>query len=103
MNSESVNNHCAVIGNPIGHSLSPQIHQVFASQFSMPLSYDRIQATEEDFDAIVGQFFKSGGTGLNITTPFKERAFALCDQTCSMSKAAQSCNTLYMSAGKLVP
>ena len=95
-------NYCAVIGNPISHSLSPQIHQAFAAQFSMPLRYERLQATKETFAATVQQFFATGGMGLNVTTPFKEMAFVLCDETCSMSQAAHSCNTLYQQDGKLV-
>ena len=95
-------NYCAVIGNPISHSLSPQIHQAFASQFSMPLRYERLQATDSTFVNTVNQFFASGGKGLNVTSPFKELAFDLCDQTCAMSRAAHSCNTLYQQDGKLV-
>lgn len=102
MTSETVTNYCAVVGNPIGHSLSPQIHQTFASQFSMPLRYERIQATETTFVEIVDRFFATGGTGLNITSPFKEMAFELCDETCAMSQAANSCNTLYRHDGKLM-
>ena len=102
MSTETLLNRCAVIGNPIAHSLSPQIHQQFAVKFDMTIDYQRIVATEDNFTEIVQRFFAAGGRGLNITAPFKQRAFSLCDHTCSMSEAAQSCNTLYMSEGKLV-
>ena len=102
MSNESKPNRCAVIGNPIGHSLSPEIHGSFAQQFAMSLQYDKLLATEENFNQIVKDFFAAEGTGLNITTPFKEMAFDLCESTCDLSRVAKSCNTLYMSNGQLV-
>ncbi len=95
-------NYCAVIGNPIAHSLSPLIHQEFAAQSHMPLIYERLQATEETFAETVREFFAAGGRGLNVTSPFKQMAFMLCDETSPMSQAAQSCNTLYQKDGKIV-
>ena len=94
-------NKCAVIGNPIAHSLSPVIHQHFASQFDMSLEYERIEATEENFNDIVTNFFANGGHGMNVTSPFKEMAFQLADERSEMSEKAISCNTLYMVDGKL--
>ena len=102
MSKVSEANRCAVIGNPIGHSLSPEIHNNFAQQFDLSLQYDKQLATEENFNQIVNDFFTGGGTGLNITTPFKEMAFELCESTCALSRVAKSCNTLYLSEGKLL-
>jgi len=100
MNSQS-HNSCAVMGNPIEQSKSPQIHTQFAEQFGMDLDYRRILASDENFESLVREFFEQDGRGLNITAPFKERAFALADVVCPQSEQSRSCNTLYMSDGKL--
>lgn len=82
----------AVIGNPIGHSRSPQIHAAFAAQSGQDLSYERILG--EDFRTDVLNFFKSGGKGLNVTLPFKEEAFALVDEASPAAQSARAVNTL---------
>lgn len=92
---------CAVVGNPVAHSLSPLIHQQFASQAGMQLVYDKIQGDDSAFESQVMDFFDRGGRGLNITLPFKLRAFAMAavpGERCSQAKAA---NTLWLHAGQL--
>jgi shikimate dehydrogenase len=93
--------HCAVMGNPIEHSLSPIIHQKYAEQTGIALRYDKIHVPCDEFEAAVATFFSQGGTGLNITMPFKERAFNMakvCTQRC---QRARSANTLWMHDGIL--
>lgn len=102
MSMDLEHNLCAVIGNPIAHSLSPEIHANFAQQFDMSLRYDKLLATDETFSQVVKDFFAAGGRGLNITTPFKEKAFQMCASTCQLSRRAKSCNTLYIDEGQLV-
>ena len=63
----------AVVGNPIAHSKSPQIHTYFAKQTQQDLEYHKIFS--EDFKKTATDFFAKGGKGLNITVPFKNNAF----------------------------
>jgi len=91
----------AVIGNPIAHSRSPEIHQAFGQQTGIALSYERILAPLDDFADVVKDFFAQGGDGLNITIPFKEEAFALCDTLTERAQAARAVNTLWMQNGQL--
>ena len=60
-----------VAGNPIAHSRSPQIHQAFADQFGLKLSYERALVGVGEFASFAGEFFASGGHGMNVTVPFK--------------------------------
>ena len=92
---------CAVIGNPIAHSRSPDIHATFAQARGINLQYDRILAEAGNFAAIVTQFFADGGRGLNITLPYKETAYRLCDRTTPYAAAAEAVNTLWMENGQL--
>jgi shikimate dehydrogenase len=39
-----------VVGNPIAHSRSPEIHQRFAKQARQQLSYERIEAPLDGFE-----------------------------------------------------
>jgi shikimate dehydrogenase len=84
----------AVIGNPIEHSKSPQIHAAFAAQTGQDLTYDRLLGDIEDFEGEVKDFFASGGRGLNVTVPFKERAFRLVDELSPRAESAEAVNTI---------
>jgi shikimate dehydrogenase len=88
----------AVIGHPIAHSRSPDIHAAFAKQLGIELQYKRIDAQPSEFEAIVADFFNSGGQGLNVTVPFKERAWELARTHLSeRAKLAGAVNTLWAS------
>jgi shikimate dehydrogenase len=84
----------AVIGQPIEHSRSPFIHAHFAKATGEVLTYDRIEASPEDFADIVRTFFADGGGGLNVTVPHKETAAALCDELSERAALAGAVNTL---------
>ena len=93
MNNEAY--RCAVIGKPIAHSKSPEIHAEFARKAGINLTYDKIEAQdEEDFKRIVNNFFTSGGRGLNITVPYKELAYKIADKSSPYAEMAKAANTL---------
>ncbi len=84
----------AVIGNPIEHSKSPDIHAAFAVQTGEDLTYVRLLGDLEDFENDVQSFFAAGGGGLNVTVPFKERAWKLADELSGRAGLAGAANTL---------
>lgn len=86
----------AVIGNPIAHSRSPDIHARFAAQTGIALDYTRILAPLDGFADAVQAFFADGGQGLNVTVPFKLEALALArDDLTERARAAGAVNTLW--------
>ncbi|GHC48609.1 shikimate dehydrogenase (NADP(+)) [Alcaligenes pakistanensis] len=90
-----------VIGHPIEHSRSPQIHTQFASQFDLALSYERILAPLDGFAATVDEFFRQG-SGLNVTLPFKEQAYDLASPRLSRrAHMAGAVNTLWLQDGQI--
>ena len=91
----------AVIGNPIEQSRSPELHHAFAAKTGVDLNYKKILAPLDGFSAAVEDFFAQGGAGMNVTVPFKEQAFALCDQLTERARIAKAVNTLWMQDGKL--
>lgn len=84
----------AVIGKPVAHSLSPVIHQQFASQFDINLEYTKIHAEPAEFDQSIREFRENGGCGLNVTLPYKKNAFDLSEQLSKTALMAKSVNTL---------
>ena len=84
----------AVMGNPIGHSKSPMIHSLFASQTGQALSYEALLVPLEEFETSVKQFFDEGGEGLNVTVPFKQRAWTLSVHRSDTADRAGAVNTL---------
>ena len=87
--------HYAVIGNPIEHSKSPDIHLLFADQTGEQLNYEKILADENKFSQTVTEYFSSGGKGLNVTVPFKNDACEFVDELTDYAKNAGAVNTIY--------
>lgn len=92
----------AVIGNPVAHSQSPQIHAEFARQTGQDMTYDRLLAPLDGFAATARQFFSEGGQGLNVTVPFKHEAWKLVDRHDNSARDADAVNTIKLEGGKLV-
>lgn len=91
----------AVIGNPIGHSKSPMIHQAFARQFGKHISYEQVLAPLNGFADIISRLQAEGYRGANVTVPFKFEAFEICDVLTERAKSAGAVNTLSFSAHQL--
>ena len=87
-----------VFGNPIGHSKSPAIHARFARQTGEDIAYDARLAPLDGFAAAVRDFIALGGRGANVTVPFKEEAFRLCDRHTPRALQAGAVNTLIFDA-----
>ena len=91
-------NQYAVMGNPVAHSRSPIIHQMFGQQCNLQLDYTRIQVDVGGFEQAVSHFAAHDGAGLNITVPFKVDAWNLCrrepNQLSERAYVAESVNTL---------
>lgn len=84
----------AVIGNPIAHSKSPEIHALFASQTGQRILYERMLAPLDGFAAVLHAFIGQGGKGANVTVPFKLEACSLATELTERAKAAGAVNTL---------
>ncbi len=92
----------AVIGNPVAHSKSPDIHALFAMQTHQNMRYQHLLAPLDGFEATVMQFAAEGGKGLNVTVPFKLEAFKLATSLTSRAQAAGAVNTLKFEGGAIL-
>lgn len=84
----------AVIGNPIEHSKSPQIHSAFAQETGKDIVYKPWLAPLDAFSETVQAFRRAGGAGANVTVPFKQQAYVLADRLTERARLAGAVNTL---------
>ncbi|MDB5840361.1 MAG: aroE [Herminiimonas sp.] len=98
MNAVARSARYAVIGNPVAHSKSPQIHARFAAQTGQGLTYERLLAPLDGFAATVREFIRQGARGANVTVPFKLEAHAMADRLSERARAAGAVNTLKFEA-----
>lgn len=85
---------CGVIGHPLTHTRSPELHQAFAAQTGVDLDYVVLSVGPDDFENAVADFFGAGGRGLNVTLPYKASALALADEAGEMAVRAGAANVL---------
>jgi shikimate dehydrogenase len=87
----------AVFGHPIGHSLSPRMHEAaFRSRGWSHRRYIAVDVDRADLTEAVAAFRRLGGLGVNLTRPLKEEAAAshwLIQQD-AWARAAEAVNTL---------
>lgn len=84
----------AVVGNPIAHSRSPEIHRLFAKETRQAISYERLEAPLNGFEEFALGLRDAGYLGLNVTIPFKLDAAKLADELLPRARLAGAVNTL---------
>jgi len=83
-----------VIGAPIGHSRSPQLHGHWLATLGLRGFYIPMEVSGENFEDVLRLLPKMGFRGVNITVPHKERALALADTVTDRARAIGASNTL---------
>jgi shikimate dehydrogenase len=83
-----------VVGHPVGHSLSPFIHAMFARETGQAMSYRLFDVSSSEFAGFVAGFFDRGGRGLNITVPHKIAAVEAASELSARATHAAAVNTL---------
>ena len=83
-----------VVGHPVGHSLSPFIHGMFARETGQVMSYRLYDVSASEFTDFVAGFFDRGGRGLNVTVPHKIAAVEAANELTTRAAHAAAVNTL---------
>ncbi|MBV9620536.1 MAG: shikimate dehydrogenase [Gammaproteobacteria bacterium] len=99
---DSAPDEYGVFGHPVGHSLSPFIHGLFARATGQHMVYRPYEVESQHLSARVAGFFARGGRGLNLTLPHKIAAVELAEQLTARAAHAQAVNTLLMKDDQLL-
>lgn len=89
----------AVVGDPIGHSLSPAIHEYWLSQHGIDGAYIPLRIGIASFSEQIAALKAFGFCGFNITLPHKQEMLPYVDQLTSAAKACGAVNTVYEKKG----
>lgn len=87
-----------VCGNPVEHSQSPFIHALFTQATAQEMSYDRLWCPLDGFAGAVRRFAAEGGSGCNVTVPFKFEAYGIAPRHSARAELAQAANVLRFDA-----
>jgi shikimate dehydrogenase len=91
---------CAVIGNPVGHSLSPAIHNAAFEALGLDFIYVACQV-EDVNGALTGMRALENFRGLSVTIPHKTEAMKYVDEIAETDRSIGSINTIIKENGKL--
>lgn len=84
----------AVLGDPIEHSRSPELHHAMLDITGLAGEYTRIRANERVLEVEIERMRQGWWNGLNVTMPLKASAARLADSTSTQAARSNSVNTL---------
>tara|TARA_B100001057_G_scaffold207011_1_gene207757 strand:- start:111 stop:905 length:795 start_codon:yes stop_codon:yes gene_type:complete len=85
-----------VVGNPINHSLSPLIHNLWIKENNIKSIYDSQKLNSQDLGKLILSIREGKISGANITVPFKREIITFLDKLSPEAKDTQSVNTIYL-------
>jgi len=91
-----------VLGHPVGHSLSPRIHNAALEAQNIDLVYLAFDVPPERLREAVAGLRGLGFRGVNVTIPHKEAMVYLMDELDEAAARIGSVNTVVNEAGKLI-
>jgi shikimate dehydrogenase len=93
---------CAIIGDPVEHSLSPIMHNAAFKELKLNLVYVAFTVTRNELKEAILSAKILGFRGLNVTMPHKTPVIKYLDDTDSMAKLIGAVNTVLNDGGRLV-
>jgi shikimate dehydrogenase len=91
---------CAVLGDPIAHSLSPALHRAGYTALGLDWTYDAVRVPAGGLAAHVRSLDETW-RGLSLTMPFKREAMTLADRVSDRARLAGAANTLVLVDGEV--
>ena len=94
--------HFAVIGDPIAHSLSPVMHEAGYKALGLKARYLKFKVEAEKLSEAIFGLRALGFSGCNVTIPHKERVLHCVDELTPEAKRAGAVNTIKFTPEKLI-
>jgi shikimate dehydrogenase len=91
-----------VIGNPINHSLSPELHNHWIKKNGLDAIYEKKKLSNNDLENLILDIKKGNISGVNVTVPFKNAIIPYLDDLSSEAKKTHSVNTIHLSDKKVI-
>ena len=91
-----------VIGNPIDHSLSPELHNYWIKNSGIDAIYEKKKINEDQLEQIISQVKDNKIKGINVTVPFKKTVIPFLDELTAEAQSTQSVNTIYKKDNKII-
>jgi shikimate dehydrogenase len=91
----------AVIGDPVAHSLSPEIQNAALRESGLPMQYARLQISPAELKEALGLVRDLEFVGVNLTLPHKIRAAEFLDAIDGEAKESGAVNTIAVRDRKL--
>jgi shikimate dehydrogenase len=100
MPEEMTRDFC-VIGDPIGHSLSPLIHNFIFKSLDLDFSYAAVRVSPGDLGRFVEESRRSGRPGFNVTIPHKQAVIPFLDRLDATAERVGAVNTVHRTGRRL--
>tara|TARA_Y100001936_G_C15990243_1_gene621920 strand:- start:187 stop:984 length:798 start_codon:yes stop_codon:yes gene_type:complete len=91
-----------VIGNPIEHSISPEIHNFWFKENNINAHYNKKSLEEDDLENFIKKIKDKEINGANVTIPFKEKIIPFVEKLSDAAREANSVNTIYLSEDNVI-
>ena len=84
-----------IIGDPISHSLSPQLHNYWFKKYNIKAKYSLLQIKENEIEKVINEIKSEKINGLNVTLPYKRKVIPFLDKLINDAEESNSVNTIY--------
>ncbi len=94
--------HAYVIGNPVKHSRSPQIHQYWLKHYGLDGSYELAELAPDQLGSFIEKLRNRDNAGANVTLPYKSDVITHLDEIDEDARSVGAVNTIYKRGEKLL-
>ena len=91
-----------VIGNPINHSLSPELHNFWIKKNNINAIYEKIKLEENELGDFINKLRNEEIHGINVTVPFKNKVIKYLDKLSLEVETTDSVNTIYKEGNDII-